>query len=253
MRAFPPKIRPLPFCCSWSARAWRTRPPPCCWRPPPPTRWGSAPATGWTVGLCCCRPRRWRQLFGIAKKTCCCCYRGRRCSRVLKTWQQTLCNGSIRTLCPPSITMIYLWHTACCCCFCCFSRGRRCFNPDSIPSHRFYSNTMSFQKHLFKVYSYILGAERDIFAKVCDLSDQPVFLRSNTSCLKPSSNLAYFCCCCYCCCCYRGRMCFHVLRTWQHSFRTFLIGHCEPEKHLLKAELQKYGRSLRKCVARLIA
>ncbi len=29
----------------------------------------------------------------------CCCYRGRRCSRILKTWRQTLHNGFIQTLC----------------------------------------------------------------------------------------------------------------------------------------------------------
>jgi hypothetical protein len=43
------------------------------------------------------------------KVCCCCCYRGRRCSLVLRTRLQTLHNGSIRTLCLPSETMIYLW------------------------------------------------------------------------------------------------------------------------------------------------
>ncbi len=34
---------------------------------------------------------------------------GKRCSWVLKTQQQTLCNGSIQKICLPSKTMIYLW------------------------------------------------------------------------------------------------------------------------------------------------
>ncbi len=48
---------------------------------------------------------KWR----AEEENTCCCYRGRWCSWVLKIWQQTLHNGSIRTLCLPCKTMIYLW------------------------------------------------------------------------------------------------------------------------------------------------